>query len=132
MHYLLAATQGLLRIIRNYEFYKHISEAHDTQAYFSIRECDVFNLLQRVLVRVNNVIKKMHCVSYSFSQLFPTDFSIHDHLRQINGAQVAGFVRKQRLFTTWICGFYSSDFGSWILPVYFVDEYDTWVTAHPG
>ena len=93
-------------------------------------------MLQGVLVGVNDVVQKVDGFLDGDGQLIPVHrasvFVAAQHVRQVDGAQVAAFIGQQGLLAAGVGGFDFSLGGHHVVPVEPIEENDARFPVAPG
>ena len=127
---------SLCRIVRNAQHQQCICPAHDTQTDLSGSTGDFCDLIQRVVVHIDDIVQEVHGRFHGFSQQpevkFIADQCLSEHFHQIDGAQIAAFIRQQRLLTARVGAFDLAHGRDHVIPVQTIQEDDARLSVFPG
>ena len=111
---------------------RHIGEAHYTEADLSVGQRHLGDFFEGILIGVDDIVEKMHGVPHHFTQVRVVDGAVFDHVGEIDGPQVAGFVGQKGLFSARIRTFDLSHVRCRILSVDDIEENQSGFSVPPG
>jgi hypothetical protein len=104
-HDLFGHGHRLLGVVGDAQLEEHIGEAHDAQADFPGLFGVLLDDFQGEAVGVDDVVQEVHRGVHQGGQGRVVDGAVHDHLGQVEGAQVAGLVGQKGLLAAGVGGF---------------------------
>ena len=132
LHDLFSSLHRFFGIIGDIQSDQHIGKAHHAQTDFAIGQGDVLDLRQRIFVDINHIVQEVDGIPHHLFEVIVIDLTVANHVEQVDGAQIAGFIWQQRLLPTGIGGLDLSHVGSWVDAVDDVQKDDPGFTVFPG
>ena len=136
LHHLLGQFRSLNAVVADAQLDQQIRPPHHAQADAPGFAAHLGNFRNRVIVHINDAVQHMDGGGNHFRHSRPVNLNIvrrvAHHPRQIERAEVAGFVRQQGLFPAGIGGLNIAQLRVGIVPVDAVQKDDAGVAGAPG
>ncbi len=132
-HELFGQFHSLVVAVGKLQQHQHVRPAHDAEADLAVGPGHLANLLQRIFVDLNDVIEKAGGQLYCVTQLVPVHLAVGgDHARQIDGTEVTGFVRKQRLLATGVGRLDFANMRGRVVAIKAIEKDHAWLAVGPS
>ena len=135
-HYGFGGFKRPFGVVWYFQLVEHIGKTHHAQSDFAVAVYHGGNLRQGILGHIDGVVQKPYGQGDKVFESFEIDlrsFAVFRHeFGQVDGTQVAGFQRQQRLFAAGIGAFDFPEFRRRVVAVNPIQEDNAGVTVFPG
>jgi len=122
---------GFFGVVGDAQRNQHIRPAHDAQPDFAVAHRHFGYFGQGIVIGFHDVIQKMNGQVHHFAKPFPVDLAVLNHFAEIDGSEIARFIRQERLLSAGVGGFDFSDMGCRIVPVEPVEKNNARLSVFP-